>query len=195
MPTEKQKPEYAVKAFKSDDAFRKWLGAQHAKCPGIWVRFFKKASGEKTVTYAEALDVALCYGWIDGQVKPCCEKSWLQKFTPRRPKSAWSKRNTEHAERLIKAGLMQPAGLAQVEAAKIDGRWHSAYDSPSQMQAPPDFLERLARDKKALAFFQTLNRVNIYAIAYRLQTCKKPETRERRMQLFLDMMKRGEKFH
>ena len=193
MPTEKA--DYAVKKFGGPAEFRAWLGREHVRSPGIWLRFFKKASGEKSVTYAEALDVALCFGWIDGQVKPFDDKSWLQKFTPRRARSNWSKRNVGHVERLTKDGLMEKAGLAAIEAAKADGRWAAAYDSPRNMQAPPDFLERLKKNKKAYAFFQSLTRANVYAITYRLQTAKKPETRERRMAAILDMMRRGEKFH
>ncbi len=193
MPTEKR--DYPVRSFKTAAAFRRWLEAQHGRAAGLRLRFFKKNSGEKSITYAEALDVALCYGWIDGHVKKFDEKSWLQKFTPRRTRSRWSKRNVEHAERLIRNELMHKAGMAAIEAAKADGRWEAAYDSPRNMQAPADFLERLGKNKKALAFFKTLNRVNVYAIAYRLQAPKKPETRERRMVAILEMMRRGEKLH
>ena len=167
----------------------------HEKCDGIWLRLFKKDSGKATVTYAEALDQALCFGWIDGQVKSLDELSWVQKFTPRRTRSGWSKRNTELVERLAKAGLMMPAGLLAVEAAKADGRWHAAYDSPRNTKPPEDFLKALGKDKKAKAFFGTLNRANVYAIVYRLQTAKKPETRARRMEVILAMLGRGEKFH
>ncbi|HEV2692976.1 MAG TPA: YdeI/OmpD-associated family protein [Verrucomicrobiae bacterium] len=182
-------------AFKSQADFRAWLMDNHDKCEGIWLRLFKKASGEATVTYAEALDEALCFGWIDGQKKSLDELSWIQKFTPRRARSGWSKRNTEHVERLTKAGLMMPAGILAVEAAKADGRWHTAYESPKNALPPEDFLKALGKDKKAKAFFETLNRANVYAIVYRLQTAKKAETRARRMAAILAMMKRGEKFH
>ncbi len=184
-----------VKTFKTQAEFRDWLARHHEQPKGIWLRFFKKASGVQTVTYAEALDQALCHGWIDGQVYPCDAQSWLQKFTPRRPKSGWSKRNTEHAERLIKSGHMTAAGLKVIEAAKADGRWAAAYDSPSKAAAPPDLLQELEKHKKAKAFFATLNRVNIYAIFYRLQTAKKPETRARRMAAILAMLRKGEKLH
>lgn len=193
MPIEKS--DYPVKSFRTAEAFRKWLEAHHARAAGLRLRFFKKDSGKKSITYAEALDVALCYGWIDGHVKKFDEKSWAQKFTPRRARSAWSRRNTEHVKRLTAAGLMRPAGMAAIEAAKAEGRWAAAYDSPRNMQVPADFLERLSKDRKALAFFKTLNRVNVYAIAYRLQNVKKAETRERRMMIILEMMKRAEKFH
>jgi len=181
--------------FKSAAVFRAWLVVNHAKCDGIWLRFFKKDSGKATVTYAQALDQALCFGWIDGQAKALDELSWIQKFTPRRARSGWSKRNTEHVERLTKDGLMMPAGLQAVAAAKADGRWHTAYDSPRNAKPPEDFLKALAKDKKAKSFFDGLNRANLYAIVYRLQTAKKPETRARRMEMIVAMMSRGEKFH
>ena len=182
-------------AFKSAAAFRRWLAANHGRSDGLWLRFYKKDSGQSTITRAEALDQALCHGWIDGQAKPCDAGSWLQKFTPRRARSGWSKRNTQHAGRLIKSGRMTPAGLAAVAAAKADGRWQAAYDSPRNAAPPQDFLEALKTNKKAKVFFETLNRANLYAIVYRLQTAKKAETRARRMQNILSMLARGEKFH
>jgi len=182
-------------SFKSSAVFRRWLEKNHAACDGVWVRFFKKASGEKCVGYAAALDQALCFGWIDGQVKSYDAVSWIHKFTPRRARSGWSKLNIQHVERLTKAGAMRPAGLAAVAAAKADGRWEAAYDSPRNAQPPADFLKALAKNNKAKAFFETLNRANVYAIVYRLQTAKKPETRERRMKLILGMMGEGKRFH
>jgi len=182
-------------AFKSAAAFRRWLAANHAKVDGLWLHFHKKDSGQPTITRAEALDQALCYGWIDGQAKPCDAQSWLQKFTPRRARSGWSKMSTQHADRLIKSRKMTPAGLQAIAAAKADGRWHAAYDSPRNAAPPKDFLDLLSKNKKAKAFFETLNRANLYAIVYRLQTAKKPETRERRLQNILAMLARGEKFH
>ena len=184
-----------ILAFKSPAAFRTWLDKNHADSEGIWLRIFKKDSGEKTITYPEALDQALCHGWIDGQKKSYDERSWIQKFTRRKPKSGWSKLNTGHAERLIKAGQMTSAGLDAVQAAKADGRWHAAYDSPRNAAPPEDFLKALGKDRKAKAFFETLNKANVYAIVYRLQTAKKPETREKRMKAILEMLARGEKFH
>jgi len=139
--------------------------------------------------------VALCYGWIDAVKKSYDAESWLQRFCPRRPKGKWSKMNTQHAQRLIKTGRMKPAGLAAVVAAKEDGRWKAAYDSPSQAEVPADFLAALAKDKRALAFFRSLNRANHYAIVYRLQTAKKPETRQRRFDLLVTMMKKGQRIH
>jgi len=181
--------------FRSAPEFRKWLAANHRQSDGIWLRIFKKGSGEASVTYAEALDEALCFGWIDGQKQPHDDASWRQRFTPRRPKSAWSKINTKHAERLTKAGRMRVAGRAQITAAKTDGRWTAAYDSPSKATFPADFLMALRKNKKAHAFFESLNKANRYAIAYRLQTAKKPETKLRRMKMILAMLARGEAFH
>jgi uncharacterized protein YdeI (YjbR/CyaY-like superfamily) len=184
-----------IVSFASPVEFRRWLDRNHAASDGIWLRFFKKGSGRKSINHAEALDQALCFGWIDGQAKPGDERSWLQKFTPRRAKSGWSRLNTTHVDRLIKTGQMARAGLDAVAAAKADGRWQAAYDSPRNAAPPEDFLKALGKHKKAKAFFETLNRVNVYAIVYRLQTAKKPETREKRMKMILEMLKRGEKFH
>lgn len=184
-----------VIAFKTSKAFEKWLSGNYAVNKGIWIRFFKKDGSVKTITYNEALDEALCYGWIDGQIKKYDTQSWIHKFSPRNPGSIWSKRNTQHAERLIKAGKMKPSGLAEVEKAQADGRWEKAYDSPGQMTIPDDLIDELNRNKKAKAFFKTLNRANLYAISWRLQTAKKPGTRAKRMKVILEMLSRGEKFH
>lgn len=177
--------------FKSIQAFEKWMGKNHSKSDGIWVKFYKKSSGIKTIVYAEALDVALCYGWIDSQLKSLDDKAYLQKFTPRRSKSVWSKRNIEHIQRLIKARKMKPAGLQQVKAAKADGRWAAAYGSQSEMQIPKDFLKELKKRKKAKEFFKTLKKANLYHISWHLHHAKKPETRERRIQKFIDMLNKG----
>ena len=182
-------------AFKSSKEWASWLAQNHTKSSGLWLRLFKKGSGVASVTYAEALDEALCYGWIDGQLDKYDEKSWLRKFTPRRPKSVWSKKNIAHIDRLTRAGKMKSAGRKEVEAAKADGRWKRAYDSPSAKQIPADFLKALSQDKKAKAFFATLNKANTYAIAWRLQTAKRPETRAKRLQAILAKLKKGEKFH
>jgi uncharacterized protein YdeI (YjbR/CyaY-like superfamily) len=184
-----------VHRFRSASEWRKWLAANHRQSDGIWLRIFKKDSGESTVTYVEALDEALCFGWIDGQKQRHCDLSWRQRFSPRRPKSGWSKINTQHADRLIQAGRMKPAGQAAIDAAKKDGRWTAAYDSPSKATIPEDFLAALRKNKKAQAFFDSLNKANLYAIAYRLQTAKKPETRQRRMEAILAMLARSEAFH
>jgi len=181
--------------FRSAAEFRSWLETNHARSEGVWLRFYKKDAGVVSLTRPEALDLALCFGWIDGQAKPGDARSWLQRFTPRRPRSRWSKINTEHAERLIRAGAMAPAGLAAIAQAKADGRWKAAYDSPRGAAPPADFLRRLARSARAKAFYATLNRANVYAIVYRLQTAKKPETREKRLRAILAMLERGEKFH
>jgi uncharacterized protein YdeI (YjbR/CyaY-like superfamily) len=184
-----------ILSFRSASEFRKWLAANHRDSNGIWLRIFKKDSGQLSVTYAEALDEALCFGWIDGQKQRHDEVSWRQKFTPRRAKSGWSKINTQHVERLIQAGRMKAAGHAVIDSAKKDGRWNAAYDSPSQATLPEDFLAALRRNKKAQAFFESLNKANRYAIAYRLQTAKKTETKQRRMEMILAMLARGEAFH
>jgi len=189
------RPALPTQAFASAKEFTSWLAKNHKASPGIWIQLFKIKSGVRTITYAEALDVALCYGWIDGQKKPFDAESWLQKFTPRRPKSIWSKKNREHVDRLAKLGLMKAAGIKEVEAAKADGRWEQAYDSPGTMTVPPEFLKELAKNKKAEAFFKTLNKTNVYSIVWRLQTAKKPETRDKRMKAILEMLKRKEKFH
>ena len=185
----------STQSFETPEDWRSWLRGNHAKRKGIWLRFFKKASGVKSITYAEALDEALCFGWIDGQSKKYDAKSWLQKFTPRRSKSIWSKRNRERVAGLIKEKRMTAAGRKEIETARRDGRWEAAYDSPRKMQVPPDFLRALKKDKRAYAFFQTLNKANTYAIAWRLQTAKKPETREKRMQALLHMLGQGKKLH
>lgn len=182
-------------AFKSTRAFRTWLGKNHGRSEGIFLRIYKKDSGVATVTYAEALDQALCFGWIDGQKQPCDEQSWLQKFSPRRRGSGWSKRNTVHAQRLIESGEMTSAGLGEIEAARRDGRWTAAYDSFGEAAVPADFLAEVARNRKAHAFFKSLNKTNLYSIVYRLQTAKKAETRERRKQTIIAMLARSEKFH
>ncbi len=184
-----------IRHFATSAAWEKWLAAHYEKEKGLWLRLSKKNSGERSVTYDEALDVALCYGWIDGQKQPYDDASWLQRFTPRRAKSAWSKRNTQHVQRLIKVGRMQASGLQEVTLAKKDGRWQRAYDSHSTMEIPADFLKVLEKNKKAKSFFETLNKQNLYAIVYRLQTAKKPETREKRIKMFVEMLAKSEVLH
>ena len=171
------------------------MAKEHTRAPGLLLRIYKKDSGVPSVTYAEALDQALCFGWIDGQKLPFDANSWVQKWTPRRARSSWSKRNVAHVDRLIQAGQMTAAGLKEVEAAKADGRWTAAYDSPANATVPPEFLEELARNSKAKQFYATLNKTNLYSIAYRLQTAKRPETKIKRIKLIIDMLARGEKFH
>ena len=184
-----------VRSFVSATDFEKWLEKNHARSRGLWLRFFKKSVSKKSLRHADALDVALCYGWIDGQLKKFDEISYLHKFTPRGAKSVWSKVNGEHIERLEKEGRMRPGGLAAVAAAKNDGRWDKAYASPGNMEMPADFLKALAKDKKAKTFFDALNRANRYSIAWRLQTARKPETRQKRMGAIIAMLSRKEKFH
>jgi uncharacterized protein YdeI (YjbR/CyaY-like superfamily) len=200
MPTENKiaktdKTDFPVLFFESQEEWRTWLEKNYISANGVWLRFYKKGSGITSLNYAGALDEALCYGWIDGQSKTFDEKSYLQKFTQRRARSIWSKRNIEHIARLTKDGKMKPSGLKAAEAAKADGRWDMAYDSPGNMSIPEDFLLELSKDKKAFAFFETLNKANTYAISWRLQTAKKPETREKRMKIILGMLSRGERFH
>jgi len=190
-----EKNELKVHSFKTPKELEKWLVKNHNISNGIWLRFFKKDSGEKTITYNEALDEALCYGWIDGQLKTYDDKSWIRKFTRRSPKSIWSKRNTNHIERLTALGKMKPSGLTEVEKAKADGRWTKAYDSPGKMKIPDDFMKELSKNKNAKTFFESLNRANKYSIAWRLQTAKKPETREKRIKVILEMLSKGQKFH
>ena len=182
-------------AFASASEFAGWLKTNHAVSSGVWVEIAKKGAGRASVSYDEALDVALSFGWIDGQKKPKDAMAWLQRFAPRRSRSLWSKRNRERAERLIRSRKMKAAGLREVEQARRDGRWDAAYDSPSKAEIPDDFLRALAKNKKAKAFFDTLNKANRYAIAWRLQTARKPDTRQRRLQMILEMMTQGRKFH
>ena len=183
------------RTFRSSEELRSWLAREHTRAPGILVRIYKKDSGVRSITYAEALDQALCFGWIDGQKLPFDANSWVQKFTPRRAKSRWSKLNVAHVGRLVRDGQMMPAGLAEVAAAKADGRWAAAYDSPANATVPAEFVRELARNAKAKQFYSTLNKTNLYAIAYRLQTAKRPETKSRRMKQIIEMLARGEKFH
>ncbi|WP_457126797.1 YdeI/OmpD-associated family protein [Mucilaginibacter sp. HD30] len=191
----KTKADMITISFDSASTWEQWLAANHAASDGIGLRIFNKESGEETVTYAEALDEALCYGWIDGQKNKFDKDSWVQKFTPRRARSIWSKRNIEHVERLISENRMKAAGLKAFNEAKADGRLDAAYDSPSNAETPDDFLKLLKKNKKAKAFFDSLNKTNKYAITWRLQTAKKPETREKRMNIILEMLSNGQKFH
>ncbi len=187
--------ELPVLPFASKRKWADWLAKQHDKSAGVWLKIAKKDAAVPSVTYEEALDVALCYGWIDGQKKGFDDKYWLQKFTPRGPKSIWSKINTEKAERLIASGEMQFAGLRAIELAKRDGRWEAAYASQKNVSIPEDFQAALDKNKKAKAFFATLNSVNRYAILFRIYNAKKPETRAKRIQQFVGMLERGEKIH
>jgi uncharacterized protein YdeI (YjbR/CyaY-like superfamily) len=181
--------------FRSPAEWERWLSKHVGDDEGAWLKFAKKGSGVTTVTYAEALEVALCHGWIDSQVKSFDERYYLQRFTPRRKRSKWSKINREAAERLIAAGRMTPAGLEQVELAKADGRWEAAYAGSAAASVPEDFARALARNKRAREFFATLTSQNRYAFLYRIEDAKRPDTRARRIAQFVEMLARGETFH
>lgn len=187
--------ELPVILFEQSQDWADWLDRHHEQPDGVWLRLAKKGSGLQSISYDEAVEVALCYGWIDGQSKRYDDQWWLQKFTPRRPKSIWSKINREKVERLIASGHMKPAGLRAVEAAKQDGRWAAAYDSPSTASVPADFQAELDKNPAAKDFFATLDSRNRYAILQRLQTAKKAETRARRIQQFTDMLANKEKIY
>lgn len=181
--------------FASPAAHEAWLEDNHGESDGIWLKIAKKGSGVDSVSHPEALELALCFGWIDGQRKALDETCFLQKFTPRRRRSRWSKINREKAEALIAAGSMRPAGLAEVEAAKSDGRWEAAYEGQAGAGVPEDLQRELDASPAAAAFFAGLNGQNRYAILYRLQEAKRPETRARRLAKFVAMLEREEKLH
>lgn len=193
--TQKPQNEIPVKLFKSQNAWATWLNKNHARSTGVWLQIAKKTSKVKTVTYAEAVEVALCYGWIDGQGKGLDELAWLQKFTPRGPRSIWSKINRTKAMELIESGRMKPAGLAAIDRAKKSGQWAAAYDSHRTATVPDDFQAALNKSPKARAFFATLDSANRYAILYRLQTARKAETRARRLEQFVRMLENHEKIY
>lgn len=188
-------PELPIIPFESEAAWEGWLEQNHASSPGLWLKIAKKGSGHVSVDYAGALDVALCFGWIDGQKNKFDDEYWLQKFTPRRARSKWSKINREKVERLIAEGRMREAGLAEIEAAKADGRWDAAYDSQSKITVPDDLQAALDANPDAKAFFDTLNSANRYAILYRVHEAKRPETRQRRIDNFITMLNNGETLH
>ena len=172
-------------------AWQSWLGEQHESSPGAWLKIAKKGSGRTTVTYAEALEEALCYGWIDGQKAPHDESFFLQRFTPRRSRSKWSEINRSKATSLIEQGRMKPAGLAQVAAAKTDGRWEAAYGPQSTAAVPEDFQRALDENPAANDFFKTLRGVRRYAFLYRITDAKRPETRARRIGEYVAMLAEG----
>jgi uncharacterized protein YdeI (YjbR/CyaY-like superfamily) len=184
-----------VRAFKDAAAWESWLAKNQTAANGLWMRLAKKASGKKSITYPEALEIALCYGWIDGLKRPESETTWLQRFVPRRPRSMWSKINREKALGLIASGKMKPAGLQEVERAKQDGRWDAAYDSPKNAPVHPDFQKALNENPRANEFFKTISKINRYAIIWRLHTAKKAETRERLTRTFIDMLEKGKTLH
>jgi uncharacterized protein YdeI (YjbR/CyaY-like superfamily) len=177
------------------EAWADWLAEHGESSSGVWLKLARKGGGEQVFTYAEALDVALCHGWIDGQKGKIDERHWRQRFTPRTARSRWSKRNRERAEQLLAQGVMAPAGLREVEAARADGRWEAAYDSPATAEVPPDLQAALDADPAARDFFAGLDCANRYAILYRLQEARRPETRARRLEKFLAMLREGRRIH
>ena len=185
----------SIEQFPGPKAFHTWLSDNHATSIGIWLKIAKKDSGLVTTTYDEALEVALAFGWIDGQKRPGDETYWLQGFTRRGPQSRWSKRNRKKAEELIESGAIEPSGLAEVDRAKADGRWDRAYDGQRDAREPQDLLDALEENAAARDFYATLNSVNRYAILYRIQDAKRPATRATRIARFVDMLARGEKIH
>jgi uncharacterized protein YdeI (YjbR/CyaY-like superfamily) len=184
-----------IRLFKSKQDWAAWLDKNHRTSTGLWLRLAKKSSDLKSASYKEALEVALCYGWIDGQKKPESDAAWLQRFLPRGSKSLWSKINREKALALIASEEMKPAGLEAIENAKKNGQWKAAYDSPSRASVPNDFQTALDANPRAKAFFETIDRVNRYAVLWRIQTAKKAETRARKIEQFIAMLERGETIH
>ena len=182
-------------SFETQQGWERWLTEHHTDTDGLWLKIAKKEAGISSVNYAEALESAICYGWIDGQKASFDDKYWLQKFTQRRAKSIWSKVNCTKALALIAEGRMQPAGIRQVELAQADGRWESAYESQSKITIPDDFQKELDNNPKAQEFFTTLNSVNRYAILFRIQTAKKPETRSARISTFIEMLSNNQKLY
>lgn len=187
--------ENRIHAFKDSTAFHEWLEKNHAIESELWLKIFKKESKQQTISWEEAVIEALCWGWIDGIKKSLDKDAYLQRFTPRRENSVWSKINREHAKRLIKEGRMQEAGMVHVRKAEANGNWESAYAPASEMKVPDDFLAALENKPQAKAFFSTLNKQNIYAIAYRLHTAKKPETRGKRFSTLMSMLESQKKIH
>lgn len=189
------KAELPILLFENQPAFENWLKLNAAESQGVWLRFAKKGSGIASVSYAEALESALCYGWIDSQAKSYDDKTWIQRFTPRGKRSIWSKINTEKAEQLIASGRMTPAGLKAIEIAKQNGNWDNAYAPQSVASPPEDFAAALEQNANAKAFFETLNSQNRFAILFRIKNAKKPETRANRIQQFITMLEKGEKLY
>ncbi|MET0794238.1 MAG: YdeI/OmpD-associated family protein [Polyangiaceae bacterium] len=189
------KAELAVRTFTTVQALDRWLQTAHAKSPGVWLRLMKKSSATQGIDYPQALEVALSWGWIDGQTKPYDADSWLRKFVPRGARSIWSKINREKALKLIADERMHPSGLEQVRRAQADGRFEAAYDSPRNAKPPADFAQALAQSPRAAAFFETLNGANRYSVLFRVQAPKKAETRERKIRELVAMLERGEKIH
>jgi uncharacterized protein YdeI (YjbR/CyaY-like superfamily) len=189
------KAELPIMPFASREEWEAWLEEEHAASEGLWLKIAKKGSGIESVTFLDALDVALCYGWIDSQRSGLDGRFYLQRFTPRKPRSKWSQVNREKVARLIEAGRMKPAGLREVERAKADGRWDAAYEPQSAATVPDDLRLELERDEGAREFFETLNSTNRYAILHRIQDAKKPETRARRIAKYVAMLSEGKKLY
>ena len=187
--------ELGTEYFADGEEFRRWLSQNHESVPGVWLKMAKKTSSHSSIDYDQALDVALCFGWIDSQSKRVDDNFFVQKFSPRTSRSPWSTRNVEIVARLADAGLLEPAGIAAIEKAKADGRWERAYAGSAKAEVPQDFLDALAQNPQAQAFYETLNSANRYTIFYRLQEAKRPETRVRRIANFISQLAEGKKFH
>jgi uncharacterized protein YdeI (YjbR/CyaY-like superfamily) len=185
----------AIRAFATKKAWAKWLDANHAKATGIWIKLPKQGVDLASVSRKEALDLALCYGWIDATARRVDDEYWVQRFTPRRPRSTWSKINCTRVEELIAAGEMQPSGLREIERAKADGRWEAAYSGPRAVTVPDDLQRALAKHKGARDFFASLDSRNRYAILHRLEIAGKPETRARRLEKFVEMLRKKERIY
>jgi uncharacterized protein YdeI (YjbR/CyaY-like superfamily) len=192
MSGKQRKP---VGSFATREAWETWLAEQHASSSGLWLKLAKKGSGLESISRADALEVALCYGWIDGQADSFDDDHWLQRFTPRTPRSKWSRINREKAMQLIETGAMKPAGLREIERAKADGRWAAAYEPPSTAAIPDDLQAELAKSDRAQEFFATLDSRNRYAILHRIQDAKRPETRARRIAKYVAMLNEGKKIY
>lgn len=190
-----RKTDLPILAFATPEEFEEWLASQPPASPGAWLKFARKDCRTPTVSKPDAIDIALCHGWIDGQLESFDEDYFLTRFTPRKPASNWSENNRKRALALIEESRMRPAGLAQIEKAKADGRWEKAYASQSKAEIPEDLAAALAADGTAARSFATLSGANRYAILYRLHNAKKPETRARKLQEFIAMLKRGETIH
>lgn len=191
----KPRAELPIHYFEQKTEWSAWLNTNYASSPGVWLRLAKKGANVPSVSYDEAIEIALCFGWIDGQKQAHSDQFWLQKFTRRSDKSMWSKINRDKALALIETGQMKPAGLKEIERAKSDGRWDAAYDSSSKAIVPSDFQSALDSNGRAKAFFETLNSRNRYAVLFRIQTAKKAETRAKRISEFIQMLERHEKVH
>lgn len=184
-----------IRLFANQAEWAAWLEKNHRKAEGLWLRLAKKGSSLQSITYSEALEAALCQGWIDGQKRGESDDAWLQRFVPRSAKSVWSKINREKTTALIATGRMRPAGLAAVESARKDGRWGAAYDSPKSAKVPEDFEAAMNASPRAREFFESLDSANRYALLFRIQTVKKAETRSRKIKAFIRMLERNERIH